>query len=349
MEGREEVPKSVHDLRPDDFKVVMGLGDSMMAGFGAKLFNMLDTQLINEYRGISFAMGGDPHSITVPSFIKHYRADLVGASRGTHLLELCHGAFCPPDDAAYRPQSDLFNAAQTGAMCSNLGMETKYMLHQVRHHRLVNITTDWKLLTVFIGTNDICQYACRADLKDGDMGTGEAFEAKLLLNLERIRERLPRTLVAIMQLPDASQAHWFASRHRRCLAAFPLLQMECPCAMLEGEDGRWEMRLLTADYNERILRVAETINRAVSVSQPDRALQDFAVTVIPFMRETDVRDDIPQHFMAKLDCFHPSNTAHKSMAMAYWHSLFLPYGERPVKLTEQMQVYCPTEEDRIII
>lgn len=349
MEGREEVPQSVHDLRPDDFKVVMGLGDSVLAGFGAKLFTLLETQLINEYRGISFAMGGDPHTTTIPSFLKHYRADLVGASRGTHLVELCHGAFCPPDEIAYRPQSDVFNAAQSGAMSSNLGLETTYLLQQVRHHRLVNVTTDWKLLTVFIGTNDVCQMGCKqALISPGATGSPDAFEAKLWLNLERIRERLPRTLVTIMQLPDASQVQWFAGRHRRCQLAAPMIHMECPCAML-GEEERWEMRLMTADLNERIERVAARLNEATRAKEPDRTKQDFGVIVMPFMRETDLRDDVPQHFMSKLDCFHPSNTAHKSMAMLYWRSLFLPASERPTKLGEELQVYCPTEDDRIIV
>lgn len=343
LEGRDAVPTSVHDLRPDDFKVVMGLGDSVMAGFGARLLTMLEAQLINEYRGISFAMGGDPHSVTVPNFLRHYRADLVGASRGTHLVELCHGSWCPPDEVAYRPASDRFNAAQTGAMSGNLGMEAKYLLQQVRHHPAVNVAQDWKLLTVFIGVNDVCQVACRNDTA----GVADAFESKVLLNLERIRERLPRTLVVLMELPDASQVHWFANRHTRCLMSQPFIMMECPCAM-GSEDARWDMRLLTADYNGRLQRVAAKMNRLVAALQPDRALQDFAVVTLPFMRDTDLREDVPQHFMSKLDCFHPSLAAHQAMAAAYWRSLFQPHAQKATRLTDASGVFCPGEADRIV-
>jgi len=244
----------------------------------------------------------------------------------------------------------VFNAAQTGAMSSNLGMETTYLLHQVRHHRLVNVTQDWKLLTVFIGSNDICQFGCKQDgLKPGETGSPEAFETKLWLNLERIRERLPRTLVVFLPLPDISQAAWFSKRHRRCILAQPMLAMECPCAVIGGEEGLWEMRLMTADLNGRIERVAARLNEAARLAQPDRSRRSFAAFLLPFLRETDWRDDIPQHFLAKLDCFHPSNTAHKSMAMAYWRSLFLAAGERPVRMGEETAVYCPTEDDRIIV
>ncbi len=342
LEGREVPPTSVHDLRPDDFKVVMGLGDSMMAGFGAKLFTMIDTELIHEYRGISFAMGGDPHAVTLPGFLQHYRADIVGASRGTHLVELCQGDLCPPDEVAYRPQSDQFNAAQSGAMSGNLGMEAKYLLHQVRHNKLVNVTTDWKLLTVFIGVNDICRRSCKPELKEGEPGSAGAFEAKLLTVLQRIRERLPKTLVVLMELPDASQVNWFAKRHNRCAFVLPFLALECPCAFI-SEETQWDMRLNTADFNERIRKVAKTLNEdAKRIGQVD-----FGVTVLPFMRDTDLRDDVPQHFMSKLDCFHPSNTAHKSMARMYWNSLFLK--DRATKLVEVNDLYCPTEDDRIRI
>lgn len=52
--------QNVHDLRPDDIRIVIGIGDSVMAAFAAKgvqntFFNM---ENLYENRGISFAMGG---------------------------------------------------------------------------------------------------------------------------------------------------------------------------------------------------------------------------------------------------------------------------------------------------
>lgn len=54
-------PSSVHDLRPDDIRIIAGIGDSVMAAFAAKgiqgdtFFNMAN---LYENRGVSFAMGG---------------------------------------------------------------------------------------------------------------------------------------------------------------------------------------------------------------------------------------------------------------------------------------------------
>lgn len=59
----------VHDLRPDDISIVIGLGDSVMAGFAAK--GIQDSSFFTlanlyENRGISFAMGG------VKYFLLHF-------------------------------------------------------------------------------------------------------------------------------------------------------------------------------------------------------------------------------------------------------------------------------------
>jgi hypothetical protein len=148
-----------------------------------------------------------------------------------------------------------------------------------------------------------------------------------------------------MLLPDASQAHWFVNRHNRCIPSQWFVRMECPCAM-ESEQSRWDMRLYTAELNDRIAKVAKRINDAVAREQPDSAKQDFAAILMPFMKDTDLRDDIPQHFISKMDCFHPSNTAHKSMAITFWNSLFT--AEKDTRLSEQTQIFCPEDSDRIL-
>lgn len=91
---RKNPATSVHDLRPDDIRVVMGLGDSVMAAFAAKgiqdgtFFTMAN---LHEDRGVSFAMGGDPNTVTVPNILHYYSYHLVGSSVGSHLISICFG------------------------------------------------------------------------------------------------------------------------------------------------------------------------------------------------------------------------------------------------------------------
>lgn len=66
-----------------------------------------------EYRGHSYAIGGDPDAITLPNIFKHY-TDNVGFSTGAHLPLECMGPLC------LRPKSDALNAAMSGSVSTML-------------------------------------------------------------------------------------------------------------------------------------------------------------------------------------------------------------------------------------
>lgn len=367
---RRELAKDVSDLRPDDIKVIMALGDSVTAAFGAKLITFLDARILQEYRGLSFSMGGDAHAPTIANFLRHYQPDLVGSSRGTHLIELClDGVFCAPDELTYRPYKDVFNAALSGAISATLGLETKYLLKQVTHHPAVNVTGDWKMLTLFIGTNELCKTSCEASA----LATGKApdyaaeFEQRVVNTLLILKSRLPRLVVNILLLPDMSQVEQFANTHPRCIHARQLLSTICPCALARGEAGRWAMRRMTAEYNRRLVLIARRINaQARKEAAAEGRPWDFAILVSPTLQNLDIRNDIPSHFAGKLDCFHPSATAHRSLAMGVWYAagppdpsplitslhrrdLFRRFSQRDTHLLEQEEIYCPAETDRIQI
>ena len=64
--------------------------------------------------------------------------------------------FCP--EGQYKPEIDKLNAAQSGARSLNLNHEIDYVLDQLDDAYDANLIQpqDWKLLTLFIGSNDIC-------------------------------------------------------------------------------------------------------------------------------------------------------------------------------------------------
>ncbi|CAB5343799.1 unnamed protein product [Rhizophagus irregularis] len=164
LKPRQTPPKSVHDLRIDDIKVIMAIGDSITAGFGAKGHHAnipIDIHNLHENRGVSFSIGGDPGAVTIANFIKHYSPELIGSSTGDHLVELCYGLICPPYQ--YKPKKDRFNAAQSGMMASNLTIELNYLLDQLYKEPMEVVLKSYKYLTFFIGSNDIC-FRCSNDL-----------------------------------------------------------------------------------------------------------------------------------------------------------------------------------------
>lgn len=88
-------------------------------------------------------MGGDPNAITLPNLIKVFSPNVTGASVGDHLFELCYGKLCLPFQ--YYPQNDRLNAAQSGAMVSNIEHEVDYLVRQMELNSQIDMENDFKV------------------------------------------------------------------------------------------------------------------------------------------------------------------------------------------------------------
>ncbi|RUS14747.1 LOW QUALITY PROTEIN: hypothetical protein BC938DRAFT_477243, partial [Jimgerdemannia flammicorona] len=201
---RTTTPTNVRDLRPDDIKVVMAIGDSITAAFAAKGLaagTILNINNLNENRGVSYAAGGlkltispnlhfwirtwplqDSGATTLPNFFGHYTSNL-GASVGDHLVEVCFGILCPPYQ--YHPSRDRLNAAQSGA----LAHEVEYLIPQIKATSGIDMKNDWKFLNLQIGSNDL--YLSCTD----PFGLLPADALKIIDALETIRKNVPRVVV----------------------------------------------------------------------------------------------------------------------------------------------------------
>ena len=150
-------PTSVHELTPADIGVVLGIGDSIMAGFG------IDgrSKALYEDRGRSFAMGGAHHATTIPNLLQYFRGKRVlGASVGQHLDNLCYGALC---FGMHINATDRLNAALSGSLAMNIPPQVAYLVEQLRSEAAA--PDSWKLLTLQIGANDQC-LACNKNLSE---------------------------------------------------------------------------------------------------------------------------------------------------------------------------------------
>lgn len=78
---------------------IFSYAHSIMAGFALEGVDydtgtgLLNISAINEYRGQSYAIGGDEGAVTVANFVQHYNSNAKGASLGYHSAELCYGIF----------------------------------------------------------------------------------------------------------------------------------------------------------------------------------------------------------------------------------------------------------------
>ncbi|KAI8147093.1 hypothetical protein BJV82DRAFT_553010 [Fennellomyces sp. T-0311] len=298
--------KTVKDLRPDDIRVVIGIGDSVMAAFGAKgiqnnRFISLDT--LKENRGVSFAMGGDPGATTLPNIIRYYAPSLYGPSVGNQLFTICFGdQFCPKGQ--YQSKIDGLNAAQSGARSLNLNHEIDYILDELEDayedQRIQ--PTDWKLLTFFIGSNDIC-HACAVPTS-----LPPAYIANVEAAIERIRSTIRNVLVQIVGVMRVDEIFVETQNFPEYCQPFPTSDFvmhdhECMCA--HTAINRTIMSTLTPQYNlglEGIVKSARSNDSFAVVYQP------LKVDILSF----------PIEAISDVDCFHPSELAHGWLAKELW-------------------------------
>jgi len=281
-------PANVSDLRPNDIKVIMSLGDSITASFGV---HGASGGLL-ESRGVSFSIGADPGAVTLGNFLKYYNPNLIGGSVKEHLAELCYGPLCPPFQ--YRPEYDVFNSAQSGAMLENLVHEVNYLVKQVKEHKQINIAQDWKLLTILIGANDLC---ASCTFEKAFLNPDE-YEKHLMTAITDVRKSLPRTLVQIGEMFNLSQVYNLSLKSNVCKDIHRVAFIECECVF---EPGGAKTRALidqySQEYNARSRKVAAYFQ---SLNDPE-----FTVITQPFGRDTALAT-FPITALSTLDCFHPS-------------------------------------------
>lgn len=337
LKARSTPATSVADLRPDDIKVVAALGDSIMAGFGAKGIQgntIINIKNLFENRGISYGAGGDEGAVTVPNFLKKYSPKLKGASVGSHLVEVCYGPICPP--LQYRPLRDRLNAAQSAGMAMNLDHELDYLIPALKLSPGVNFKKDWKLINVQIGSNDQCA-SCIDEFID--VLTPELYGKHVEAAVERIRKNIPNVLVNLIGTFNVTGVYSVTEGQDYCKpfkgSDFIFNTVECPCAL--SKKYRPKIDATSAGYSQQLRRIYEKY----------RPLQTDSFGVMFSPANIDV-SSFPVKALSNIDCFHPSEFGHQYITRTLWNTLFTPLDQKPKVFEWQnnTDVYCPNEADR---
>ncbi|GAB5585328.1 hypothetical protein Unana1_00228 [Umbelopsis nana] len=328
---------SVHDLRIDDIKMVAALGDSITAGFAAKGIQgptIVNLANLNEDRGVSFAIGGDSGALTLATLMKYYQPALKGASLGEHLL--CSGTTCPPFQ--YRPASDVLNAAQSAGVASNLQHELDYLIPAMLTLPGGNFFSDWKLITIQIGSNDQCS-SCQAN---ATQYTPEAYGNYLRAAVQRIQQNIPNVIVNLMGDFRVSPVYTVTANQSYCQpftgTTIEINSIECGCAKTAA--GKAIMDQAADGYSAQARQIYDDYKNLNSSS--------FAVLYSP--ANVDV-GTFPVQAFSNIDCFHPSVIAHQWIAKTVWNQLFLPQSSKPQSYVwdSNLPIYCPTAQDRIAL
>ncbi|XP_037101363.1 phospholipase B1, membrane-associated-like [Syngnathus acus] len=317
------VPTSVHKLRPADIKVVAAVGDSTTAGTGAKAKNLLE--LSREYKGVSWSIGGDRTLDTVttlPNILRKFNSALKGFSKG-------QGS-----------RQNGFNMATTGAKTSDIQMQIQILIKAMREHKEVNFDKDWKLLTIFVGAKDLCQYCT-----DQNNLSPSNYSHNLMLALDELYQEVPRllvNLVGIMQMDTIKQVK------KNTLGCSLLQRTICPCVINPTENSPEikEIKQINLEYQAEI-------HNLISGSRYD-GKEDFAVVLQPFLHNFFIPNigegEVDTTFFS-VDCFQISERTHAEMAIGLWNNMLEPVGRKQAYNNftyDRSKIHCPTEASPFI-
>ncbi|XP_036398166.1 phospholipase B1, membrane-associated-like [Megalops cyprinoides] len=317
------VPTSVHRLRPADIKVVASLGDSITTGFGAKSKNL--QQLKTEYRGVSWSIGGDKtlkEVTTLPNVLRKFNPSLHGFSKNVGT------------------EQSGFNMAVSGARAFDIPDQARRLIQAMKDSKDVDFENDWKLVTLFIGGNDLCLYCM-----DRATFSPQNYSYHLRESLDLLYKEVPRVMINIVEILQIEGLR----RIKKDTLGCSLLQKNvCPCFLIPGEDS-----LELSEINRINREYQEETERLVTGGRYD-GREDFTVVIQPFFRNTIVPltlDGKPDLNMFSVDCFHFSERGHSEMAISLWNNMLEPIGRKQSYNNfthDRHKIRCPTEDQPFI-
>lgn len=303
-------PDSVHKLRPSDINVVISLGDSITAAFGAESTSILN--VFTEYRGVSWSGGGQDtyeSKQTMPNILKLFNSKLYGYATGTG----------GPNSA-----SAVFNIAVSGAVAADVPSQARTLVEKLKSDARVNYEQDWKLVTLWIGGNDLCA-ACN----DPEYYSARNYQAHMQTALDVLLE-VPRVFVNLVMIMDITRLHQLQAG----LCDF-YHSTVCPCVQ-KSDDTRSVVQRLAGEYQAAVDAI---------VGNPRYQSDTFAVVAQPFFVDTQIPlapGGAPDRSFFAPDCFHFSYKAHAAAAIGLWNNMLEPQGSKAKSWDIGQPPKCPT-------
>ncbi|KAI9543892.1 hypothetical protein NQZ68_004940 [Dissostichus eleginoides] len=288
------------------------------AGSGAKANNLFE--LNKEYKGVSWSIGGDASLETVttlPNILKMFNPTLKGFSKG-------QGS-----------RQKAFNMAVAGAKTSEIPMQVQALIKAMKENKGVNFEKDWKLATIFVGGNDLCQYCM-----DQDNLSPTNYSQNLMRGLDMFYKEVPRLLVNVVPI---LQIDTLKSVKRNTLGCSLLQRTSCPCVINPSENSPelQEMKRINRKYQAEIQHLIS--------GDHFKGKEDFAVVLQPFLQNFFIpyigEGEVDSSFFS-VDCFHMSERAHAEMAVALWNNMLEPVGRKQNYNNftyDRSKINCPSE------
>ncbi|BFF96615.1 phospholipase B1 membrane-associated [Drosophila madeirensis] len=320
----EERPTSVHRLRPGDIDVIGAMGDSLTAGNGIFATNLLHVTVEN--RGVVWSIGGQYNwrkYLTLPNILKEFNPNLYGYAI---------------KDGISTDRSSRFDVAELAAMSRDMPYMATVLVKRMQRDPNVNMTSDWKLVTLFIGNNDFCTDICY--YPEPEM-TIKWHEQNMLKTYRYLRDNVPRLMLNVVPAPNL---RFLTNLSGLPSACYSTLRFECPCLMGKGK-GR-------LDYLEGIMKRWIAKDSEIA-SREEFSTETFTINVQPFSQFRDfprTRSGMTDTRFFSEDCFHLSQRGHAAAANSIWNNMLELPGEKSGFATQLFETFhCPTEQRPFLI
>jgi len=153
--------QTVNELSPSNISCFGVLGDSISAGFSLESHSIFKDLI--EYRGKSFPIGGEKDFRTIPNIFSKYNSPKKCAAYGSTFITHSIIQYPTSSYSTYKVflgeeklKNEInCNVAISGALSNQLMKMWNQLIIQWTKFSCLE---EWKLLTVMIGANDICQY-----------------------------------------------------------------------------------------------------------------------------------------------------------------------------------------------
>ncbi|KAI8098417.1 uncharacterized protein B0P05DRAFT_460347 [Gilbertella persicaria] len=197
-----------------------------------------------------------------------------------------------------------------------------------------NYQQEWKIIHVHIGSNDLCR-ASEEEFMNATLP--ENYAKDIEAAIQRIQSQVPNVLVNLIGMLKVTDIQPLVTDHSD-YCQYSILKQ--PCHGLKTKEAMERMDILREEYDAKLAILAQKY-----AAKPGGTF-GVMFTPIPF----DLTS-FPIEAFSNIDCFHPSTLGHQWIAKAMWNQVFLDRDRRPslVQFDQEQQIYCPTENDRIII
>ncbi|XP_063711490.1 phospholipase B1, membrane-associated-like [Symsagittifera roscoffensis] len=303
IDPSSEKPMSVRKLKPGDINLVAAIGDSLTAASGARASTILG--ISNAYKGLTF------NHFTVPNALKFYNPNLKGFSYG----------IASGDDL-----NTALNKAVPGSKAVDLMPQAERLLNDLKTNPEYDFENDWKLVTVFVGGNNLCQLCTDSN------SSPEIFAEDIKKTLDFLHENLPKTFVNLVTIFDAKFVTELGEGNPLCNVAHVCF---CSC-LLDNPESSSEA---SPKYAQLVTDLAK--------SGRYNTREDFAVVVQPFLEDIGLpykKNGEPDLSYFAPDCFHFSQRGHNAAGKSLWNNMFEREKSRPEYFSSEMPIKCPTKD-----